>query len=560
MAVLFGVFGEVMVASNFFILRVKTMPRSISRKSARHLSYLLPVLLATGCSQTAHKDHLAQASANKYSVFTRHSGNSNRFNKKDGKIDDDKENTTVWDRMLSLYALPEIENPRIDREINWYLRNPEYLTRVQQRAEPYLYFILNEIEAKNIPGELALLPAVESAFRPDAQSPAQASGLWQFIPPTGRMYGLKQNRWYDGRRDVVESTQAATTFLKELSQDFNNDWFLALASYNAGKGNIKNAIDRNLDRGQPTDFWSLDLNNETSAYVPRVLAIAKIFANPEKYNVNLRQVANEPYFELVDVKSQLDLSKAAEMAQTPLDDLMKLNPGFNRKVTAPDGPHRLLVPVHKADTFKEKLAELPSHERVQWEHHTVGKKESLQSIAQSHRTSVDEIIAVNHLDSDEIETGKILLLPKSYEASSEDREISTANATPNQHSTPPAQTGKQLYTVKKGDTLWSVAHRLSVDSDDIASWNKLSAKTALKPGQKLTIKKSSGAITVASTAPIIKQIRYDVKTGDTLPKIAKKLHVDVSDLRKWNNVPKNRSDIKPGTKLKVMIEGNHSAS
>jgi len=520
------------------------MPRSISKKSARHLSYLLPVLLVTGCSQTAHKDPLAQASANKFSVFTRNHGNNNRFNKKDGKIDGDKENTTVWDRMLSLYALPDIEHPRIDREINWYLRNPDYLSRVQQRAEPYLYFILNEIEAKNIPGELALLPAVESAFRPDAQSPAQASGLWQFIPPTGRMYGLKQNRWYDGRRDVIESTQAATTFLKELSQDFNNDWFLALASYNAGKGNIKNAIDRNLDRGQPTDFWSLDLNNETSAYVPRVIAIAKIFANPEKYNVNLRQVANEPYFELVDVKSQLDLSKAAEMAQTPLDDFIKLNPGFNRKVTAPDGPHRLLVPVDKADTFKEKLAELPSRERVQWEHHTVGKKETLDSIAQSHHTSVDDIVAVNHLENQDLETGKILLLPKSYEPIREERDAPVASAAAHsQSSAPQAQNGKQTYTVKKGDTLWSVSQRLSVDKDDIASWNKLSTKAPLKPGQKLTIKKSTGHITVASAAPIIKQISYDVKAGDTLTKIAKKMNVDISDLRKWNNVPKNRTDI-----------------
>lgn len=533
------------------------MPRSISRKSARHLSYLLPVLLATGCSQTAPKDHLAQASANKFSVFTRNHG----LNKKDGNINGEKENVTVWDRMLSLYALPEIDHPRIDREINWYLRNPDYLSRVQQRAEPYLYFILNEIEAKNIPGELALLPAVESAFRPDAQSPAQASGLWQFIPPTGRMYGLKQNRWYDGRKDVVESTQAATTFLKELSQEFNNDWFLALASYNAGKGNIKNAIDRNMDRGQPTDFWSLDLNNETSAYVPRILAIAKIFANPEKYNVNLRPVANEPYFELVDVKSQLDLSKAAELAQTPIDDFIKLNPGFHRKVTAPDGPHRLLVPVNKADTFKEKLAELPSHERIQWEHHTVGKKESLQSIAQSHHASIDQIIAVNHLESDEIEAGKILLLPKSYEPAKEEREAAVASTTASQQSSSPqAQSGKQVYTVKKGDTLWSVAQRLSVDSDDLLNWNKLSTKAALKPGQKLTVKKNTGHITVASTAPIIKQISYDVKSGDTLAKIAKKMNVDISDLRKWNNVPKNHADIKPGTKLKVMIESSHSAS
>ena len=547
-----------MVASNFFILRVKTMPRSISKKSARHLSYLLPVLLATGCSQTAHKDHLAPTSSSKFSVFTRNH-NNHRLNNKDSADGSDKENATVWDRMLSLYALPEIDNPRVDREINWYLRNPEYLSRVQQRAEPYLYFILNEIEAKNIPGELALLPAVESAFRPDAQSPAQASGLWQFIPPTGRLYGLKQNRWYDGRRDVIESTQAATTFLKELSQEFNNDWFLALASYNAGKGNIKNAIDRNLDRGQPTDFWSLDLNNETSAYVPRVVAIAKIFANPEKYNVNLHPIANEPYFELVDIQSQLDLTKAAEMAQTPFDELLKLNPGFNRKSTAPDGPHRLLVPVEKADTFKEKLASLPDQERIKWEHHVVGKKESLNTIAKQHHTTVDEILAVNHLDSDEVSQGKILLIPMSYDTQREDNEGPVVAATKPQTASR-AQVTKQIYTVKKGDTLWNVAQRFSVDKSDILSWNKLSSKAALKPGQKLTIQKTGGPVTVASAAPTIKHISYTVKPGDTLAQISKKFHVNVTDLRKWNNVPKNKAEIKPGSKLKLVVEAGHSST
>lgn len=541
------------------------MPRSISKKSAKHLSYLLPVLLATGCSTTAHKDNLGQSSSSKFSVFTRH-GSTGRLNKIEGN-DNEKENTTIWDRMLSLYALPEIENPRIDREINFYLRNPEYLSRVQQRAEPYLYFILNEIEAKNIPGELALLPAVESAFRADAQSPAQASGLWQFIPPTGRLYGLKQNRWYDGRRDVVESTQAATTFLKQLSEEFNNDWFLALASYNAGKGNIKNAIGRNLDRGHPTDFWSLDLNNETSAYVPRLLAIAKIFANPEKYNVNLRQFANQPYFELVDIQSQIDLGTAAALAQTPVDDFLKLNPGFNRKSTAPesDGPSRLLVPVDKAETFKEKLAELPEHDHIKWEHHTVGKQETLQAIAQKHRTTVDEIVAVNHLGDELVAQGKILLIPMPSQDNKTDETEVASNSSEQNHSAATAKTStatasKQTYTVKKGDTLWNVSQRFSVDKDDILSWNKLSSKAALKPGQKLTIKKSSGHITVASAAPVIKQFSYTVKAGDSLGQIAKKFRVDVTDLRKWNNVPKNRADLKPGSKLKVMVEHTHSAT
>ncbi len=528
------------------------MPRSISKKSARHLSYLLPILLATGCSQTAHKQQLSQTSSNKFSVFTRNH-NSKLIKKQQG---DGKEQATIWDRMLSLYSLPEIDNARIDREINWYLKNPEYLSRVQQRAEPYLYFILDEIEAKNIPGELALLPIVESAFKPDAESPAQASGLWQFIPPTGRLYGLKQNSWYDARRDVVESTQAATTFLKELSETFNNDWLLALASYNAGKGNIQNAIDKNTDRGLPTDYWSLNLNNETSAYVPRLLAIAKIFANPEKYNLNLHHIPNAPYFELVDVKSQIDLSKAAEMAQTPLEHFFRLNPGFNRWSTDPTGPHRLLIPVDKADSFKEKLAELPHEERIKWEHHTVTGRETLKSIAKKHNTSVDEIQEVNHLDSEVVAQGKILLIPVSYKALKEETVPAIAAVSVPQQ---PQQPSKQVYTIKKGDTLSNVAKHFSVDQDDIVNWNKLPKKATLKPGQKIVIKKS-GDITVASTAPVFKQISYTIKRGDTLAEISKKFKVDVTDLRKWNNVPKNRADLKPGSKLKVMIESGQPST
>lgn len=544
-----------MVAFNFFILSVKTMPRSISKKSARHLSYLLPVLLASGCSQTAHKDLLTNTSGTKFSVFTRGQNKNFGFGKSESK-----EHATVWDRMLSLYALPEIDNARIDREVNFYLRNPEYLSRVQQRAEPYLFFILNEIEAKNIPGELALLPVIESAFRPDAESPAQASGLWQFIPPTGRLYGLEQNSWYDGRRDIIESTKAATTFLKQLSEEFNNDWLLALASYNAGKGNIKHAIDKNISRGQPTDYWSLDLNSETAAYVPRLLAVAKIFANPDKYHVNLHQIPNAPYFELVDVKSQIDLGKAAELAQTPLDDFLKLNPGFNRWSTAPDGPHRLLVPVEKADTFKEKLAELSHHERIKWEHHTVGNKESLKSIARSHHTTVEQIKEVNHIDSDAVSKGETLLIPMSYKSIKGHEEPAVASNEPQAPAKPQVQVSSQAYTVKKGDTLWSIAQRFSVDKDDILNWNKLSSKSPLKSGQKLTIKKTGGNVQVASTAPSFKQISYTVKRGDTLAQISKKFKVNVTDLRKWNNVPKNSAEIKPGSKLKITVETNQPSS
>jgi membrane-bound lytic murein transglycosylase D len=271
---------------------------------------------------------------------------------------------TVWERLLSLYSLPEIDNERVERQLNWYLDHPAYIARIQQRAEPYLHLILDEIEANNIPGELALLPVVESAFIPDAYSKADASGLWQFIPDTGKLYGLEQTSWYDGRRDILDSTQAATAFLKDLGETFNGDWMLALASYNWGKGNVWKAMEKNENLSLPTDYWSLDMPKETADYVPRLIAIAKLFANADEYGIHLNHIPNKPYLEVVDIDSPLDLQKAAELANMPLDKFMKLNPGFNRASTSPDGPHRLLVPVDKAQSFKTSLAQLSFDERV----------------------------------------------------------------------------------------------------------------------------------------------------------------------------------------------------
>ncbi|MDD1610090.1 MAG: transglycosylase SLT domain-containing protein [Methylococcaceae bacterium] len=271
---------------------------------------------------------------------------------------------TVWERLLSLYSLPEIDNDRVERQLNWYLDHPAYIARIQQRAEPYLHLILDEIEANNIPGELALLPVVESAFIPDAYSKADASGLWQFIPDTGKLYGLEQNSWYDGRRDILDSTQAATAFLKDLGETFNGDWMLALASYNWGKGNVWKAIEKNENMSLPTDYWSLDMPKETADYVPRLIAIAKLFANADAYGIHLNHIPNKPYLEVVDIDSPLDLQKAAQLANMPLDKFMKLNPGFNRASTSPDGPNRLLVPVEKVESFKTSLAQLPFDQRV----------------------------------------------------------------------------------------------------------------------------------------------------------------------------------------------------
>ncbi len=546
--------------------------------------------LITGCSTTS-KDGLNDRpleSSDLNNGYVRHSHHAFGTQKYSVPA---KYNNTVWERLLSLYSLPEIENERIDRELNWYLRHPAYLARVQQRAEPYLHLILDEVEAKNIPGELALLPIVESAFLPEAYSKSDASGLWQFIPATGRLYGLQQNAWYDGRRDVYTSTKAATTFLKQLGETFDGDWHLALASYNFGKGNVRKAIEKNENLNLSTDYWSLDLPKETADYVPRLLAIAKIFANAEKYNINLQHIPNKPYCELVDVKSQLDLNKAAELADTPLNEFLKLNPGFNYSSTAPQGPHHLLIPVAKANAFKQNLAMLPYEQRVDLKRyhaetaatnaaiaaqarrddppslpsqHKVKAGDSLVSIADKYNTTPQSIRQTNHLSSNAIKSGMLLKLP--------------VLAQKNTDSLPATKMVKnnavnsQIYVVKKGDTVWNISQRFAVNEKELAETNKISLKTALVSGQKLMIKAANqppaliprAVATVgkpllkapnqklAASMAAIHSINYTVKQGDSLAQISRKFNVSIADLRKWNS-PEISNSLTPGKKLKVIL-------
>jgi len=283
----------------------------------------------------------------------------------------------IWQRLFSLYQLPVIENDRIQAEIDHYSKHPEYFARIQKNAAPYLYYIVNEVEKHNMPGEIALLPVVESAFRPFAYSHGRAAGLWQFIPSTGKYFGLKQTWWYDGRRDVVASTDAALTYLNRLSTRFDDDWLLALAAYNAGGGTISKAIKRNKSRGKKTDYWSLKIRKETHHYVPKLIAIAHILANAEQYNITLLPIPNEPYFEKVDITKQIDLARAAQLADISIDDIYQLNPATNQWATDPQGPHYLLVPVTQADTFKQKLSALPDSQRLRWQRHKVQSGETI---------------------------------------------------------------------------------------------------------------------------------------------------------------------------------------
>ena len=538
-------------------------------------------LIVTGCSDTPKEslsvvDQVPFKSTQNYSYVYHPYRTLRKHNFKTAST----HKNTVWERLLSLYSLPDIKNPRIDRELYWYLDHPTSLALIQQRAEPYLHHILDEIEAKNIPGELALLPVVESAFVPDAYSSADASGLWQFIPSTGREFGLQQNDWYDGRRDIYASTKAATTYLRQLSENFDGDWLLALASYNCGKGRVQKSIARNEYLNLPTDYWSLDLPQETENYVPRLLAIAKLFANADDYNIHLQHIPNRPYFEVVDIKSPLDLHKAAQLANTPLYKFLKLNPGFNRSSTAPQGPHRLLVPVAQAQAFKRNLAMLPYSERLAIKPYEVQVAEAQPQEKYEYKTAKirsDEVRSTFSQYKVKSDNRLAAFSRTNYSAVKSNRQplhlASNSNRTsmPSQiHSTTKSNNirllerasktkfaNAQVYAIKKGDTFFNISQRFSVTPKEVANWNNITLKTALIPGRKLTIKSVNPQL--ASASPSIRLISYKVGKGDSLLQISRKFNVSLSDLRKSNAATLVRG-LQPGQKLKIIVDNNQSSS
>lgn len=466
---------------------------------------------------------------------------------------------SVWDRFRRFTLLDlEQDNPRIAAERRFYQNNPDYLERVLTRAEPYLYYIQSEIERRGLPSELLLLPVVESAFDPFAYSHGRAAGLWQFIPGTGRMFGLKQTWWYEGRRDIVASTDAALTYLDRLQKQFDGDWLLALASYNAGAGNVMKAVTANKRRGKPTDFWSLDLRRETSDYVPRLIAISQIFMNPAKYNVTLRDIPYQPYFAQVDIGGQLDLAQAAKLAGITIEELYRLNPAFNRWATDPDGPHRLLIPVAQAEQFQIELASLPVDSRVKWNRYTIKSGDTVSTISRRFGITPELLKSVNGMANNNLRAGRTLLIPQStkpldnYALSADQRLQSKQNRT---------VSGKQkhMHTVKKGETFWSISRQYKVDMRQLAGWNNMAPKDPLTTGRRLVIWRN-GSSTVAATAPTsrlqanrLRKIKYRARSGDSYAGIADKFNVSLSEIKRWNNVNMKKY-LQPGDMLTLYVD------
>lgn len=468
----------------------------------------------------------------------------------------------VWDRIRAGFSIGTFEHPRIQRQLDWYARHPGYMARVAERAKPYMYYIVEALKENNIPMELALLPIVESAFKPFAYSHGRASGIWQFIPSTGRRYGLTQNWWYDGRRDVYASTQAAIRLLLALKREFKGDWLLALAAYNSGSGTVHRAIRRSKRKRGATDFWSIKLPKETQAYVPKLLALKQLIENPAKFDMALPAIADQAYFERVDVGSQIDLAVAAEMAGIELDQLYQLNSGYNRWATAPNGPNYLLLPLDKSEQFKQRLAQLPVQDRIRWVRHRIKSGETISTIAMKYHTSMRTIKRVNRLRGNMLRVGRSLTIPvasktlRSYKLSANQRKKTLQNI--------PRRGVKFNHIVQPGDTFWDLAQQHRVGVRQLARWNGMAPRDPLTPGQKLVIWSRSG---VSSTsidhndvaAPprrkLTQRIGYRVRRGDSLARISQKFKVSIRQLKRWNKSRLRRDSLlRPGQYLTLFVD------
>lgn len=463
----------------------------------------------------------------------------------------------LWQRTLSGFQLEtDIENRRIKVQRDWYAGHQEYLNRVSARAERYLFHVVESLENRGMPTELALLPIVESAFDPFAYSHGRASGMWQFIPGTGRRFGLAQNWWYDGRRDVVASTQAALDYLDYLHKEFDGDWLLALAAYNSGEGNVRKAVRKNQSKGKALDFWSLDLPKETRAYVPKLIALAQLLEQPNKYGINFPAIANRPYFAQVATESQIDLAQAATLADISLEELYQLNPGFNQWATAPDGPHQLSVPWEKASLFASNLAALPAENRVKWIRYTIRRGDSLSTIALRHRTTAKALRQINQLSGNTIRAGKVLFIPVASQGAEHYALSATQRLLAKQQAPGSKGLNKQVHTVKSGDSFWELSRRYGVGVRELARWNSMGTTDRLKIGQKLVIWTKPTAVastTPATTREIIRQVGYRVRPGDSLARIAQKFNVSIDNIEAWNGINRNKY-LQPGQSLTLYVD------
>jgi membrane-bound lytic murein transglycosylase D len=455
----------------------------------------------------------------------------------------------LFDRMRSGFKLEDaLDRHAIDQQLQWYASNPDYLQRAFGRADLYLYYIVTELERRGMPLEISLLPVVESAFEPYAYSRARASGLWQFIPDTGSKYALKQDWWYDGRRDIVESTRAALDYLQSLHDQFNGDWLLAIAAYNCGEALVERAVEMNRSTGRPVSFWDLWLPRETRAYVPKLLAMRRLVLDPETYGLAISPIPNQPYFVREPTNGQINLKLAAEIAGISPEELYELNPGFHRWATDPGGPHYLLLPVNAADVFAENITQLTADQRLGVDRYTVRRGDSIASLARHFHTTVNVIRELNDMPTGAPSVGDDLRVPSAVTELPQKVMLAAARVD--------GRRGRSLrphvQIVRRGESLWTIARRHGINVNTLAMMNGLHPGDPLRAGQRIRLSSGSGG--GAHTAR--RRLVYTVRDGDTVPAIAKLFQCSVPQLLAWNGLS-THSHLHAGQKLRIHLVSHH---
>ena len=436
----------------------------------------------------------------------------------------------IWQTLRNGYQLSPKHLPqRVTRFRQQYLKRPDYLAIVFERARPFIHYITHELNRAGMPLEIALLPIIESAYDPLAYSASHAVGLWQFIPTTGEYYGLARNRWYDGRRDVVASTAAAMTYLQYLHNLFDDDWLLALAAYNAGEGFLAKRIAQSRAAGKSGDFWSLKLREETYNYVPKLLALADLVKNPQHYGINLPHIPNRPYFEKILLDAPIELSVLARAADLSTIELGHLNPAFRRSITPPNGPSTVLIPVDRSVRLQRFLS---SNNQPVWQalrEYAVVSGDTLSGIAQRHQVRTSWLKQTNKLQSEQLSIGQILLIPNPDDPLSDG-----------------AMDRSTHYRVIAGDTLSGIAEKFNTPLTQLRRNNDLTSDI-VRIGQTLKIPSA------AKRPAVVRKVLYRVKSGDSLSVIANAFGVQVSDITRWNAI--QRSDtLHPKQKLMIYID------
>jgi membrane-bound lytic murein transglycosylase D len=474
----------------------------------------------------------------------------------------------LFARLRSGFQLDDVDERAVASQLNWFANHPDFLERTWGRAGLWLYYIVGQLEQRRMPAELALLPVIESAFEPYAYSRARAAGIWQFISDTGRRFGLKQDWWYDGRRDPIEATRAALDYLQALHDEFDGDWLLAVAAYNCGELTVSRAIQRNQRLGKPTDFWHLKLPTETRGYVPELLAMRRLVANPERYGLEFSRIANEPYFVAIATGGQIDLKVVADIAGVSVEDLYELNPAFHRWATDPTGPYRLLVPVDAAEGLQDTILHLTPEQRMRVDHYTVRRGDTIATIAHRYATKPDVIRELNDLGASDVPvidaelrvpSPNIQLPEKAMRAAmlvdSPQRRLRRGTRRPD------------IHVVRRGDTLYALAQRLGTDVQTLAQANGIRAGDRLHAGQRLHLGGSNALLSdpsagsarsiagsgAQSAAEGGRRMTYIVRRGDTLYGIARLLQVTVNELMGWNGMSGEHS-LKPGQTLVAFVK------